>query len=127
MTIRTSPDFPMRVATTTPRATGASATTSFRTALSETAGVVLSGIEGASSLIPGGGTVAAAVRGAAAPLMGAGGTGTGTAEAPAVPGAGGEAGSVQNALQQSADQNMQFLQLQQQMQAENVRYSALSN
>jgi hypothetical protein len=34
---------------------------------------------------------------------------------------------VQNALAQSADQNMQFLQLQQQMQAENVRYSALSN
>lgn len=128
-----------RVEATTVRATPPGVSGRFHEALSETAHVVLSGLDAVASAVPGGSVVMAAVRGAggsAAEVGGVGGsvgalTGAGgspggdSVEAPQSVASG--AGSVESALAQSADQNLYFLKLQEQLQSENRRYSALSN
>lgn len=131
MTMRLT-DLPARVTMTTPRSTAATSATTFRATLQDAAAAVLGGVESASSLLPGGAALTAALRGGAASASASAAlSGTtppvgGGVEAPSSQG--GEAsGSVPSMLQQTADQNMHFLQLQQQMQAENTRYTALSN
>ena len=109
------------------RATPPPAAARFREALSTSAGALLTGVESASSLLPGGNTVAAAVRGTSSALGNTSGTGTG--ESPEAPG-GGEAGgpgTMEGAMRTQADDNMRFLQLQAQIQAENQRFTTLSN
>lgn len=125
----------IRFAETSPRATEATGARRFREGLANAASAVLSGVEAASSLIPGASIVTAALRsdGAATPGNVAGNVGTATqgltssgqaAEAPTV--TGGDAG-LASLGSSTADQNMQFLRMQEQLQAENRRYSALSN
>jgi len=137
--IRNSGPTLTRIEATTVRATPPSVGGRFRQALSDSAGVVLGGLEAVAGAVPGGSIVTAAVRGAGASAGGApggvggassalsesGGSGAESAEAPASGAA--ASGSVEGALAQSADQNMYFLKIQEQLQSENRRYSALSN
>ncbi len=128
-----------RVEATTVRATPTGVVGRFRQALSDSADVVLGGLEAAAGAVPGGSIVTAAVRGATSSSVRAGdlgaastalrgSSGTGTAEGVEAP-LGGDtaAASVESTLAQSADQNMYFLKIQEQLQSENRRYSALSN
>jgi hypothetical protein len=139
MTTPIRPSIPTltRVEATTVRATIPGLGGRFQQALSDSAHVVLGGLEAIAGAVPVGSVVTAAVRGATG-ASGAGGgvggasgalTGSGSgaelAEAPASVGA--TSGSVESALAQSADQNLYFLKLQEQLQSENRRYSALSN
>jgi hypothetical protein len=113
--------------------------------VSRGAGALLRGAEAAVTSLPGAPIVAAAVRpggssaGAIRPL-GAGGTSfvppstggvSGTAENPGATGTsaapGAESGSVEGALAQSQEFNLYYLQLQEQLAAENRQYSAMSN
>jgi len=117
----------------------------FKDMVSRGAGALLRGAEAAVTSLPGAPIVAAAVRpgggspGSIRPL-GAGSTSfvppstggvSGTAENPAATGTGGapgaEAGSVESALAQSQEFNLYYLQLQEQLAAENRQYSAMSN
>jgi hypothetical protein len=109
------------------------------------AGAILRGAEAAISSLPGAPIVAAAVRpspaGAGASLgpngaLGLGAprlTAGGTAEGPSLGGAtggagpGGESSSVEGALAQSQEFNLYYLQLQEQLSAENRAFSAMSN
>ena len=103
---------------------------------------IVSGAEAAVTHLPGGGILAAAMR----PSVSAGGlstsalsltsaTGpTGTATSGIAGGVSGVTGStaggdpsMQQMLSQDADQNMYYLQLQEQMSAESRSYSAISN
>lgn len=106
------------IETTRPRVTAPPAGRSFRDALAAGGQVLLGGVEAASALIPGGSVVSAAVR------QGGSGASSGGARPE---GPGGEQAAMQSLLSQSADQSMQFLQLQQHITAENRRYTALSN
>ena len=118
----------------------------FREMVTRGAGAILRGAEAAISSLPGAPIVAAAVRpqaGAAGTSPGATGTvglgaprltpSIGTAEAPAIGGAsagsgpGGEGTSVEGALAQSQEFNLYYLQLQEQLSAENRAFSAMSN
>jgi hypothetical protein len=117
----------------------------FRDVLTRGAGAILRGAEAAVSSLPGAPIVAAAVRPGSSPggpaaspgvgLPGAAGkVGLGTAESPtggasgALGAAGGhEGGSVESALAQSQEFNLYYLQLQEQLAAENRSYSAMSN
>jgi hypothetical protein len=141
MTTPIRPSIPTltRVEATTVRATAPGLGGRFQQALSDSAHVVLGGLEAVAGAVPGGSVVTAAVRGASgAPgtiggvggasgaLTGSsGGSGAESVEAPG--GVDAQAGSVESALAQSADQNLYFLKLQEQLQSENRRYSALSN
>jgi len=132
MTIRTAPaTTTVEVQQSSPRPTPAPATRRFRDMLDASGGALLSGVEAAASLVPGGGSiVAASVRGgsAHAPAPGAGERAEGPGGAPAPEGGhGNEAGSMEQMLASSQDQNLYYLQLQEQMSAENRRYTALSN
>lgn len=136
------------------RVTPASGTAPFRDMVARGAGVLLKGAEAAISSLPGAPIVAAAVRPGGAPLAGNGGTGpaltgsgggalpgasgtrptvaSGSAESPtgAAPGTTGgaqESSSVESALAQSQEFNLYYLQLQEQLAAENRTYSAMSN
>lgn len=109
----------------------------FRDMVSRGTGAIVRGAEAAVTSLPGAPIVAAAVRGGASPAVtpgsrldavGRAGGGMGTAESPLGAGVGGgEAPSVEQALTQSQDFNLYFLQLQEQMAAENRAYSAMSN
>jgi hypothetical protein len=118
---------------------------SFREMVTRGAGAILRGAEAAISSLPGAPIVAAAVRPSTA-VTGAhlgtsGGVGLaprfptlgGTAESPAIGGAptgtgpGGEGSSVEGALAQSQEFNLYYLQLQEQLSAENRSFSAMSN
>jgi hypothetical protein len=117
----------------------------FRDVVVRGAGAVLKGAEAAISSLPGAPIVAAAVRPAsaaagrisAAGAIGSSAAGTspslaaGTAENPlgttAATGAGQEGASVENTLAQSQEFNLYYLQLQEQLSAENRAYSAMSN
>jgi len=118
----------------------------FREMVARGAGALLRGAEAAVTLLPGAPIVAAAVRPGSSPAAGSplkppgavgGGTMhgapvTGTAESPTggAAGAGGpgsEPVSVENALAQSQEFNLYYLQLQEQLAAENRAYSAMSN
>jgi hypothetical protein len=105
------------------------------------AGAVLKGAEAAISSLPGAPIVAAAVRpSAAAPasigtanvagtgLVTSPGASAGTAENPLATGTPGqEGGAVENTLAQSQAFNLYYLQLQEQLSAENRAYTAMSN
>lgn len=108
---------PVRIETTRPRPTPAPAGRRFRDALDASADTLLGGVEAASALVPGGAVVSAAVR------SGRGGAGgvAGSAEAP---GGRTDMGDLQSSMMED---NMDYLRIQQQMQAENRRYSTLSN
>lgn len=108
----------------------------FRQVMNAGASAVVGGAEAAVRHLPGGPVLAAAFRpapGIAPATPGAGGISgggavaegpTGTAQAGS---AGASGASVEDALAQSADQNLYFLQLQEQMAAENRAYTAVSN
>ena len=118
----------------------------FREMVQRGAGAILRGAEAAISSLPGAPIVAAAVRpqaGSTGISLGANGaTGlgaprlaptAGTAEGPAFGsatagrGPGGEGPSVEGSLAQSQEFNLYYLQLQEQLSAENRAFSAMSN
>jgi len=102
---------------------------------------IVSGAEAAANQLPGGSILAAAMRpggsGGTLALSAAtrpeGSTGTasnGALTATSTGAVGGTAGgdpSIQQVMSQDADQNMYYLQLQEQMSAESRSYSAISN
>lgn len=106
----------------------------FRDMVSRGAGAIVRGAEAAVTSLPGAPVVAAAVRGGS-PVDGPSvrldpgirHSPTGTAENPLGGLEGGGTPSVEQALSQSQDFNLYFLQLQEQMAAENRAYSAMSN
>jgi hypothetical protein len=127
-----------------PRVTPASGAP-FRDMISRGASAILRGAEAAISSLPGAPIVAAAVRpsgSAVATSLGSGSaigfgaprvpstSGSGTAENP-VPGSstgsGAEGSSVEGTLAQSQEFNLYYLQLQEQLSAENRAFSAMSN
>ncbi len=124
----------------------------FRDVVARGAGAIARGAEAAIVSLPGAPIVAAAVRGGSGPAVSgasgaprapgappigtaagavsAPGAGAGAAEGPggtAAAAAGGEAGSVERVLAQTQEFNMYYLQLQEQLSAENRSYSAMSN
>jgi hypothetical protein len=102
------------VEATRPRPTPVGVSRGFREALGATGQSLLRGIEEASALVPGGAAVSAAVRGTSSALRdGEGSVPSGAAEAVS--------------LSDLASQNLYYLQLQEQISAENRRYTALSN
>lgn len=108
----------------------------FREMVSRGAGAIVRGAEAAVTSLPGAPIVAAAVRGGPSldttgARLDSGmrlGSSAGTAESPfgGIEASGGTP-SVEQALTQSQDFNLYFLQLQEQMAAENRAYSAMSN
>jgi hypothetical protein len=100
----------------------------FQSVMSASANAVVGGAEAAVAQLPGGPILAASFR--SGPTTRAPGeTPTGSAGSPsgASPGEGTAEGGIEQALADSADQNLYFLQLQEQMAAENRHYSTLSN
>lgn len=126
---------------------------SFGEVLSKGANVLVSGAEAAMDVLPGGPLVAAAIRGggssigASSPMMSgsmgsmgsaanaegptsvgggfnAGGTGTGTGLGT---GTSPSTGSLDSSLQQSQEMNLYFLQIQQEVNAQNQTFTTLSN
>ncbi len=114
----------------------------FKAVMSAGASAILSGAEQAVTRLPGGPILAAALRpsagdfgpaqhtpatvASAGSLTPEGAAGTAAATA-AVPGAGGENGGVEAALNQSANQNLYFIEIQERISAESRSYSAISN
>lgn len=105
----------------------------FRDMVGRGAGAIVRGAEAAVTSLPGAPIVAAAVRGGpagsvpgarfdASPRLG----GVGTAESP-IGGSAGDTPGIEQALTQSQDFNLYFLQLQEQIAAENRAYTAMSN
>ncbi len=101
----------VRVEASGARATAPGTGRRFEDALTVSAGVLLDGVEVVSSAVPGGAVASAAVRGARSAAAGTAGG--------ALPGADVHASMMQD--------NMAFLELQQQMQSENQRFTTLSN
>jgi hypothetical protein len=111
----------------------------FKAMMNAGAGAILSGAEQAVTRLPGGPILAAAIRPSASdvgPAQVSGATGrslapegtAGTAGAgPAVVGGAGEGGSLEAALQQSANQNLYFIEIQERISAESRNYSTISN
>ncbi len=117
----------------------------FKAMMSAGASAILSGAEQAVTRLPGGPILAAALRptpGDFGPAQhspaasasassitpeGAAGTATVGQGAGAVPGAGSETGGVEAALNQSANQNLYFIEIQERISAESRSYSAISN
>jgi hypothetical protein len=118
----------------------------FKDMVTRGAGAILRGAEAAVTSLPGAPIVAAAVRpgGGSSPVPVSGGAagatgfvsrtpaavGSGTAEGPTgatAAGGPGESPSVESALAQSQEFNLYYLQLQEQLSAENRAYSAMSN
>jgi hypothetical protein len=112
----------------------------FKAMMSAGAGVILDGAEQAVTRLPGGPILAAALRPTVAdvgPAQVSGATAqslapegaVGTAGAGASPGVagGGEGGSLEAALSQSANQNLYFIEVQERISAESRNYSAISN
>jgi hypothetical protein len=117
----------------------------FKAVMNAGANVILSGAEQAVTRLPGGPILAAALRPTPSPgdlgppqtSAGAGSVGSLTPEgsagaagplaAPGVPGAGAENGGVEAALNQSANQNLYFIEIQERISAESRSYSAISN
>ncbi len=110
----------VRIESTRARVTPRPAAARFRDVVDGGADALLGGVEAASALVPGGTVVTAAVRGARA---GAGGE---TAESPGGASAGGPE-SMADLSRAMMDDNMEYLRLQQQIQAENRRFTTLSN
>ena len=112
---------------TAPRVTPAPARP-FRQVMAASAELVLGGAEAAIHRLPGGPVLAAAIRpsagaGGEARVLGPSAEGPGSTEpALAAPGS-----SVDALLSRNADQNLYYLQLQEQISAESRSYTALSN
>jgi hypothetical protein len=151
--IKEKPNMTTRIGTGGP-ATGVSALPSaarvtapparpFSAAMSAGASAILSGAEQAVTRLPGGPILAAALR---APAPGVGvapgapttlapegtaGTAASAAAGPAggvgVGGVSGESGGIEAALNQSANQNLYFIEIQEKISAENRNYSTISN
>lgn len=113
----------------------------FKAVMSAGANAILSGAEQAVTRLPGGPILAAALRptpqdvgpaqtgAAAASSLGSAlpeGT-AGTAGAAGAATAGAESGGVEAALNQSANQNLYFIEIQERISAESRSYSAISN
>ena len=120
----------------------------FKAMMSAGKSAILSGAESAVTRLPGGPILAAALRPsagdfgpaqtsatAAGGLGGASGVGSSTPEGTAGTAglgsgagpAGGESGGVESALNQSANQNLYFIEIQERISAESRSYSAISN
>jgi hypothetical protein len=100
----------------------------FRAVMQAGGSAVMSGAESAVSRLPGGPVLAAAFRstphsGVYAPEAMAAGS-AGTAEPASTTGA---APGIENVMAHNAEQNLYYLQLQQQVSAESREYSAMSN
>jgi len=131
MTIRT--DLPGPRITTEPmvgRATPVPADRAFHSTLRDGAVVLLGGVEAAARALPGGEIVAAAIDGGVRAGSGGGSSGS-AAGALASARTSAQSGTPglddYDAMAGSGDQAMELIQLQQQMQEENRRYSTLSN
>jgi len=105
---------PVRIETTRPRPTPPPAGRRFRAALDSSAGALLGAVESASALVPGGAVVSAAVRSGVGPAASTGPSGSPH----------GGLGDTRSALMEDS---MEYIRIQQQMQAENRRFSTLSN
>jgi hypothetical protein len=128
-----------------PRPTPKTSNVNFSAVLTRGAKGLVAGAEAALNVLPGGPLMAVAIRGGAGgvggsttPMMSGpmGGAQRGaTAEGPGVSGsntgAGGTGtptdGGIENSLQQSQEMNMYYLQIQEQVNAQNRTFSALSN
>lgn len=118
----------------------------FKAMMSAGAGAILSGAEQAVTRLPGGPILAAALRPSAsnvgpaqvsgstaqslAPEGAVGSAGTpnvGGGMGAATAGAGGEGSGLEAALQQSANQNLYFIEIQERISAESRNYSTISN
>ena len=104
------------------RVTAEPAEAEFRGLLRGGADALLSGVESAARVLPGGSVVSAAV-GALGDALGSG-SGSGSAGAS---GSSGGAGGMDDVLSRSALQQMELLELQARMQDENARFTTLSN
>lgn len=146
--IASRPD--VTVATTQPRVTPTPARGAFKQVLAQS---LVRGAETAMKVLPGGPLMAVAIRGAGPTLgsigtpiragaspEGPGGGGaranvlgtalqsaTGGAVPGAQPGSAGADGGLESSLQQSQDMNMYYLQIQEQVNAQNRSFTALSN
>ncbi len=133
------PDFV--AVTSAPRPTPLPVRVSFSEVLAKGARGAVAGAEAAVRALPGGSLIAVALRGAAhggataatAMMSGAAGAGVGAPFAPEGPGAhasgasaGGE-GGIESSLQQSQEMNLYYLQIQEQVNAQNRSFSTLSN
>ena len=147
MTTRIGTGGPATGVTATPSAARVTAAPGqpFKAVMSAGANAILSGAEQAVTRLPGGPILAAAFRpgpsdfgpaqhtpasaAAAGSFTPEGGGGTaGTAPGAAISGAGaGENGGVEAALNQSANQNLYFIEVQERISAESRSYSAISN
>jgi hypothetical protein len=107
----------VHVESTRTRATPQPASARFRDVLDTGADGLLSGVESASAMIPGGTVVSAAVRGARS------GASSEAAEGPGPEGP----QDFDDLTRSMADDNMELLRLQEQIQAENRRFTTLSN
>ncbi len=130
-----------------PRPTPASPNVNFSAVLARGARGVVAGAEAALNVLPGGPLLAVAIRGAggglSTPMMGGAGHGHGGANSAEGPGATGSSGTgapvtgggtggpsdggIESSLQQSQEMNMYYLQIQEQVNAQNRTFSALSN
>ncbi len=144
MTTRVTPGGPSTGVASTPTAARVTPPPArpFRQIMSAGASAVVGGAEAAVRRLPGGPVLAAAFRpgpGAAGTVssgsiggigggVGVGGAANSAEGSAGTAGAGGSSGAnVEDVLAQSADQNMYYLQLQEQMQAENRAYTTVSN
>ena len=107
----------VRIESTRGRVTPQPASARFRDLVGVGADALLSGVESASAMVPGGTVVSAAVREA---RSSAGGQ---EAEGPG----GSQAAGFEDMQRSMMDDNMELLRLQEQIQAENRRFSTLSN
>lgn len=117
-TIRTERDphsITVRIDPSRARATPEPADRRFRDALHDGAGVLLAGVESATSALPGGAVVTAAVRGATSRAIS-------SSEDDAT-----AATSLEDVLGRQSVSQMEYLMLQQRIQEENRRYTTLSN
>ena len=127
-----------------PRPTPASPSVNFSSVLAKGARGLVAGAEAALNVLPGGPLMAVAVRGSASAIggtstmmsgpSGSANAGATSAEGPsaAAGGASGSSGApsdggIESSLQQSQDMNMYYLQIQEQVNAQNRTFSALSN
>ncbi|MBX3185175.1 MAG: hypothetical protein KIT72_16775 [Polyangiaceae bacterium] len=100
----------------------------FKAVMDASAGAVVTGAEATLRGLPGGPVLAAAVR--STPVSGAhsaeGSAGTASGGSGAG-GAGGERSQIEGAMEQHAEQNLYYLELQSRIAAESRAYSAMSN
>ena len=107
----------VRIESTRARVTPQPAASRFRDVVGGGADALLSGVESASAMVPGGAVVSAAVRGARTSPAGQAAEGPG----------GSHAAGFDDMPRSMMDDNMELLRLQEQIQAENRRFSTLSN